>query len=70
MVNATAVCVPVFGVRMLAHHPFDFADRHDRQKATEQQEQGGEQTKAADQHANINPGRVKSIPSSTAGNLD
>ena len=58
----TAVCVAMFGVRMLAHYPFDLANRHDWQEATEQQKQGGEQSKAADEHTYINPGRCKVSP--------
>ena len=57
-----AMLVSVFGMRMLTHHTLDFADRDNRQEATEQQEQCGKQSKPSNQHANIDPGRREIAP--------
>ena len=50
-----AVLVPMFGVSMLAHYAFHFADRDDRQEAAEHEEQGCKQPEAADKHSDIDP---------------
>ena len=41
---------------MLAYGPLDFTNSNDRQEATKQKEQRGEQTEATNQHADIDPG--------------